>query len=164
MSESPLPSGFYKVRGRLALLYGGCVYDGNSSMNAAALFKPEDFEPVDLAALERQLAFLEEWYAVRWKRLKQLVHEEAPAIEARACAIMANGTADSMEPHQYDQALAALRADAERCRKALRKLLKAADSEWEHLGHYRIVREEARDAARRGSRYLRCSLGFPTGP
>lgn len=46
-----------------------------------------------------------EWYAVRWARLRDLIHDNALHIEDEACCIMANGTADPNEPPTYDQIL-----------------------------------------------------------
>ena len=44
-----------------------------------------------------------EFYAVRWERLRQLIHDNACHIEDEACCIMANGTASPDEPPTYAQ-------------------------------------------------------------
>lgn len=58
--------------------------------------------------------FCHEWYAERWERLRQLIRDEAPGIEGKACCILANGTADHMEPPTYAQILAEKDAEIRR--------------------------------------------------
>lgn len=57
--------------------------------------------------LEQRLTHCHDWYAVRWERLRKLIHDDARHIEDEACSIMANGTADVDEPPTYAQQLAA---------------------------------------------------------
>lgn len=59
----------------------------------------------EIKKLKSTLEFTHQWYAVRWKRLRDLIHDDARHIEDDACCIMANGTADSMEPPDYDRML-----------------------------------------------------------
>jgi hypothetical protein len=67
-------------------------------------------------AFER-LAFTHEWYAVRWERLRKLIHDDARHIEDEACAVMANGTAHPFDPPDYARQLNAMRAENESLRK-----------------------------------------------
>ncbi len=57
-----------------------------------------------------------QWYAVRWKRLHELIKSDACHIEEESCNIMANGTATSMEPPKYDWILNTLRHKIDRLR------------------------------------------------
>lgn len=56
-----------------------------------------------------ELEFTHQWYAVRWQRLGDLIRDEAPQILDRACSVMANGTADTNDPPNYDEILNRLR-------------------------------------------------------
>jgi len=59
-----------------------------------------------IRALCERARFQSEWYSVRWKRLHEYLrdHADQDTFE-RSCNIMANGTADSMEPPTYGQIL-----------------------------------------------------------
>lgn len=61
-----------------------------------------------------KIQFTHEWYAVRWERLRKLIHDDALHIEDEACAIMANGTATVGEPPTFAQIIAVLRAELKR--------------------------------------------------
>ena len=63
----------------------------------------------EIRQLKKQQESTHQWYAVRWKRLRDLIHTDAPNIENDACCIMANGTADSQDPPTYAQILNNLR-------------------------------------------------------
>lgn len=66
----------------------------------------------DVDALLKELDFVRQWYAVRWERLRKLIHDYAlPHVEDAAVCIMANATADPMEPPTYDQILQGLRSE-----------------------------------------------------
>lgn len=65
------------------------------------------------------LEFAHEWYGCRWERLRALIRERAPEIEAAACCVMANGTADVDEPPTYAQQMNALRHENARLRAAV---------------------------------------------
>lgn len=54
----------------------------------------------------------DQWYAERWARLRDLF--DGTPLEARACNVMANGTADHEEPPTYAQLLNSARADRDR--------------------------------------------------
>ena len=56
-----------------------------------------------------KLTFAHEFYATRWRRLRDLIHDNALHIEEEACAIMANGTPTPNDPPTYDQLMNALR-------------------------------------------------------
>lgn len=53
-----------------------------------------------------------EWYAVRWKRLHQLVEESdiPEELKVKFSAVMANGTTDTMELPTYDHVVNGLNA------------------------------------------------------
>jgi hypothetical protein len=86
-------------------------------------------------AAEKERDHVRQWYAQRWERLKDLAKEHG--IWDKAACIMANGTADSMEPPTYAQQLneakyraeaaeaenAKLREERDRLRAALQNLL-----------------------------------------
>ena len=61
----------------------------------------------------RKLEFTQNWYSVRWQRLRDLIHDKAPQIEPEACCIIANGTTGAAtgeyEPPTYAQTLNQLR-------------------------------------------------------
>lgn len=59
--------------------------------------------------LRRSLDFCRDWYAERWERLRQLIHDDARHIEDEACCVMANGTATPGEPPTYGQTVSVLR-------------------------------------------------------
>lgn len=75
--------------------------------------------------LER-VDFAHQWYAIRWKRLRQLIHEEAPEIEAKMCSIIANGTTSAAtggyEPPTYAQLLNQAKHRAEKAEAEIRRL------------------------------------------
>lgn len=74
-------------------------------------------------------AFTYQWYAERWERLRELIHDNALHIEDEACCIMANGTASAGEPPTYAQQMNGLRHEFDVLRKenaALKAELAAA--------------------------------------
>jgi len=52
-----------------------------------------------------RVEFIQEWYAVRLERLRDLIQDKAPQLEDEICAILANGSANSAEPPTYAQIL-----------------------------------------------------------
>lgn len=59
----------------------------------------------ELGRLARSREFCQRWYAERWERLRQLIHDDARHIEDEACRVMANGTAGVNETPTYAQLL-----------------------------------------------------------
>ena len=101
--------------------------------------------------LARDLAFTEQWYAVRFERLAEL-GKSAGCWDAMA-AIIANGTADSHEPPTYARQLvrANHRADvAERERDRLRAEVERLRKERVPAGLYRelVALRELRNQAK----------------
>lgn len=74
----------------------------------------------------RDRAFTEEWYAVRFERLKDLCKEHG--LWDKAAAIMANGTEDTYEPPSYaaDQRLEGHALAGAGCRQAVPRGLRTA--------------------------------------
>lgn len=86
---------------------GEVVGDGSAQINAL------------LAAYDSALNgqdYDHQWYAVRWKRLRELIESDAAHIFDGSCNIMANGTADPHEPPNYDMMLNGLRHEIEKMR------------------------------------------------
>lgn len=67
--------------------------------------------------LREEVDHTRDWYAVRWRRLRDLIHENALHIESEACSIMANGTAAPKEPPSYAILLNARDAEITRLRR-----------------------------------------------
>ncbi len=67
--------------------------------------------------IRKEVDHTREWYAVRWRRLRDLIHENALHIENEACSIMANGTATPKEPPSYATLLNARDAEITRLRR-----------------------------------------------
>lgn len=87
-----------------------------------------------LDRLEQRLTHCHDWYAVRWERLRKLIHDDAGHIENEACCIMANGTADVDEAPTYaqqlaakDHLIAAARRDYQTAMKDVENLRRAVD-------------------------------------
>lgn len=59
-----------------------------------------------LDRLEQRLTHCHDWYAVRWERLRKLIHDDARHIEDEACDVMANGATTPDDPPTYAQRLA----------------------------------------------------------
>lgn len=70
--------------------------------------------------LAERLESLQEWYAVRLERLKQLGKEKGCWNEM--AAIIANGTATAEEPPSYDQLMMRALLKAEALEKALKRI------------------------------------------
>jgi hypothetical protein len=75
---------------------------------AVALTDDLPVREVSLSRIARKLEHCHEWYAVRWERLRQLIHDDARHIEGEACAVMANGTTTPDDPPTYAQQMNAL--------------------------------------------------------
>ena len=89
---------------------GEVIGDGSAQINAL-LYHLD-------AALNGQ-EFAHQWYAVRWKRIHELIREKCPEHEDEACCVMANGTGSVMEPPRYDMIVNALRTDVALARSQL---------------------------------------------
>jgi hypothetical protein len=77
-----------------------------------------DKELIDIIdQLREEVDRTRDWYAVRWRRLRDLIHENALHIENEACSIMANGTATPNEPPSYAIILNARDAELTRLRR-----------------------------------------------
>lgn len=80
--------------------------------------------------------FTHQWYAVRWERLRQLIKDEAPGIEDKACCVMANATAYHMEPPTYDQILAQKNCEIKAMESAIQQerdlLVALIEDLWQH--------------------------------
>lgn len=61
------------------------------------------------ARLRRSREFCQDWYAARWERLRQLIHDDARHIEDDACRVMANGTVSPDETPTYARTVSVLR-------------------------------------------------------
>lgn len=85
---------------------------------------------VDLSRMAAKLRHAHEWYAVRWERLRQLIHDDARHIEDAAISVMANGTTDTMDPPTYAQQMASLRSEADLYRRGYEAMGAADISEY----------------------------------
>jgi hypothetical protein len=74
-----------------------------------------------------KVEFVQQWYAERWERLRDLIHDNALHIEDEACCIMANGTANVNEPPTYAQQMNLLRLERDRLKKEVSELKERMD-------------------------------------
>ena len=58
---------------------------------------------------QEEIDFTTQWYAVRIRRIRDLIEEKAPELNHELCAVLANETATSLEPPSYSQILNGLR-------------------------------------------------------
>lgn len=93
-------------------------------MNKAELVRENEHLRQQLAKLQSSLDFTADWYGVRWQRLHQLLKEEAtPELRRRACAIMANGTADVLERPEFAYRLTEINQQLSQARRFAARLL-----------------------------------------